>query len=343
VVPIAAIAVVGLLAVPAVGTKPKTQSTSPESSSITVPITSVSAQLGPLNYVNQAGFFKKYGLDVTTPVINSAGITAAFSAGRPQIANLNVNDVLVLAAGGVGVTMIGCTTVQVPFQIYTKKEISKPADLEGKTVGVSTIGSITQISAELFLDKHGLKPADVQFIATGSVANSLAALEAGRVDAAVMSFPAHGTAAQDSSLHKLGDAPSRPSSTVVLSSWAKTNRNTILAYLRAYADGWASYNTNQRAALPTLAKFLNLNLDDATQAATVKQGYEVYKAPAVAPPAPCQLADATSYLKFLTPEQRAVLNRPKSLFDNEYVDALRQEGFYAKMKKKYGAVPGLPA
>jgi NitT/TauT family transport system substrate-binding protein len=337
-----AVGILALVAAPASGAKGQTQSTSPESPSLTVPITSVSAQLGALNYVNQAGFFKKYGLDVTAPVVNSSGITAAFAAGRPQIANLNMNDVLVLAAGGVGVTMVGCTDVQVPFQVYAKKDILKPADLKGKTIGVSTIGSGSQISAELFLDKYGLKPTDVQFVATGSIPNVLTALQAGRVDAGIMSFPAYGTAAQDPNLRKVGDAPVPPSSTVVLSSWAKTNRNTILAYLRAYAEGWAAYNTNEQAALPTLAKFLNLSLDDPTQAATVKQGFDTYKAPALAPPRPCQLSDTTAYLKFLTPEQRAVLNRPKTLFDNQYATALSTEGFYAKLKKKYGAVPGLP-
>jgi NitT/TauT family transport system substrate-binding protein len=342
VAPLAAIAIVGLLAVPAVGAKAKTQSTSPESSSVIVPITSVSAQLGPLNYVNQAGFFKKYGLSATTPVLNSAAITAAFAGGQPQIAGLNMNDTLVLAAGGVDMTVIGCTHPQVPFQIYGTKDIARPADLKGKTIAVSSLGSVTQISALIFLEKYGLKPTDASFIGAGSVPNALAALQAGRVDAAVLSFPSYGTASQDSELHKIGDAPSPPTTTVVLSSWAKNNKNTIKAYLRAFTDGWASYNTNERAALPTLAKLLNLNLDDATQAATVKQGYAVYKAPGTQPPSDCQLSDATGYLKFLTPEQRAVLNRPKSLFNNDYVNALRQEGFYAKIKKKYGAVPGLP-
>jgi NitT/TauT family transport system substrate-binding protein len=239
-VPILAISALGLLGAPAVGAKGQTQSTSPESSSIVSPITSVSAQLGPTNYVNQAGFYKKYGLDVTAPVTNAAQITAAFAGGSPEIASLNMNDTLVLAAAGVGVTVIGCVHSQVPFQIYATKDILKPADLKGKTIGVSTLGSITQIAAFLFLDKYGLKPTDVQFAAAGSVPNVLAALQAGRVDAGVMSFPAYGTAAQDPNLRKVGDAPTPPTATIVLSSWAKSNRNTILAYLRAFTEGWAS-------------------------------------------------------------------------------------------------------
>jgi ABC-type nitrate/sulfonate/bicarbonate transport system substrate-binding protein len=319
------------------------QDTKPESSSVLIPISAVSAQAGPTYYVGAAGFYSKYGLDATQPIVNSAQVTASFESGTPEIANAGMDQVLTLAAAGVPVTIIGCTMPQVPFQIYASKSITKPTDLKGKTIGVTAIGSTTQISAEQYLAKHGLAPSDVQFVGVGSVPNVLAALQAGRIDAGILSYPSYGVAAQDSDLRKVGDAASVANATIVPSSWAKKNRNTILAYLRAFTEGWASYNTNETAALPVLAKFLNLNLDDPTQAATVKAGYDTYRAPGVEPPAHCDASAATSILKFLTPEQRAILNRPKTLFDNQYTQALSAEGFYAKMRKKYGDVPGLPA
>jgi NitT/TauT family transport system substrate-binding protein len=339
-------ATLGLLAATApdaAAAKKATQDTKPESSSVLVPIQAVSAQVGATYYVGQAGFYKKYGLDATQPIVNPAQVNASLAAGAPAIATAGMDAVLTLAAAGVPITVVGCQNSQVPFQIYGAKSITKPADLKGKTFGVSTIGSVSQLSTELYLDKHGLAPSDVQFVALGSVPNVLAALQSGRIDAGILSYPSYGTASQDSSLRKIGDAPSVASATVVLSSWAKKNRNTILAYLRAFTDGWASYNTNEAAALPVLAKFLNLNLDDPTQAAMVKAGYDTYKAPGVPPPGRCDVSVATSILKFLTPQQRAVLNRPKTLFDNEYIQALSTDGFYAKMRKKYGDVPGLPS
>jgi len=70
------------------------------------------------------------------------------------------------------------------------KPIEKIADLAGRNVGVSSPGSSTHLMVNHLLVKAGLKPTDVSAIGIGMAAGAVAAMEAGKVDAAVMAEPA---------------------------------------------------------------------------------------------------------------------------------------------------------
>jgi len=59
-------------------------------------------------------------------------------------------------------------------------------DLKGRTVGVSTPGSSTHQLLNFLLVRDGISPADVSTVSVGMSASSVAALEHGTVDAAVL-------------------------------------------------------------------------------------------------------------------------------------------------------------
>jgi len=65
-------------------------------------------------------------------------------------------------------------------------KIHSIADLKGHRVGVSSPGSPTQWFLNYLLVSHGLKPEDVSAIAIGTAATSVASVEHGQVDAAVL-------------------------------------------------------------------------------------------------------------------------------------------------------------
>ena len=91
-----------------------------------------------------------------------------------------------------------------------------------------------------------------------------------------------------------------------------------------------------------LAKLLRLNLDDPTQGATVREGYQLYHA-SFTPPHQCTKSSFDEFLPYLTPEQQAALNKSAKFIDNSYLEELETSGFYAKLTKKYGAFPGIPS
>jgi NitT/TauT family transport system substrate-binding protein len=70
------------------------------------------------------------------------------------------------------------------------KKISSPKDLAGLNVGVSAPGSSTHMLLNHLLLKDGLKASDVSAIGIGMAAGAVAAMESGKVDAAIMAEPA---------------------------------------------------------------------------------------------------------------------------------------------------------
>jgi ABC-type taurine transport system substrate-binding protein len=225
--------------------------------------------------------------------------------------------------------------------MWAKSDIKTAKDLKGKTIGVSGLTSSLGIATLQYLTANNMTASDVSIVPLGSVPNLVAALTSGRLDASLLSYPFYQTAAASGGLHKLGDAPAPPSVFVVSSDWAKTNHNTIIAYLKGNTEGLVAYATDRTAALPVLAKLLRLNLDDATQGATVREGYQLYHA-SFTPLHACTKSSFDAFVPYLTPEQQATLDKPGKFLDNSYLQEIAASDFYTKLTKKYGAFPGLP-
>ena len=170
----------------------------------------------------------------------------------------------------------------------------------------------------------------------------VAALTSGRIDAGLLSYPFYQTASASSGLHKLADAPSSPNVYLADAEWAKSNRNTITAYLKGNTEALVAYAADRAGALPVLAKLLRLNLDDPTQGATVREGYQLYHA-SFTPPHQCTKSSFDEFLPYLTTEQQVALNKSAKFIDNSYLEELETSGFYTKLTKKYGAFPGIPS
>jgi ABC-type nitrate/sulfonate/bicarbonate transport system substrate-binding protein len=71
------------------------------------------------------------------------------------------------------------------------------AELTGKIIGITAVGSSTDTLARVLISKSGLTPdKDVALFGTGTTANILTALKAGTVDAGVLSPPFNAMAKQ---------------------------------------------------------------------------------------------------------------------------------------------------
>jgi NitT/TauT family transport system substrate-binding protein len=70
------------------------------------------------------------------------------------------------------------------------KDIKSVKDLKGKAVGVSAPGSSTDFFLKYLLAKNGMNPSDTSVVGIGLAATAVAAMEHGKVQAAVMLDPA---------------------------------------------------------------------------------------------------------------------------------------------------------
>jgi ABC-type nitrate/sulfonate/bicarbonate transport system substrate-binding protein len=143
----------------------------------------------PLNIGIEKGIFAKNGLDVQMSVLEgSAKLHQAMLAGALDIGLGAGTDLAFLVKGSpetaVGAIMLGAGIYG--LVIGPDSKIHGVADLKGKKIGVSTIGSLTQWLVLRLVQQQGWQRDDVTIVTVGSdsVAQT-AALETHQIDAAM--------------------------------------------------------------------------------------------------------------------------------------------------------------
>lgn len=128
-----------------------------------------------------------------------------------------------------------------------RNKIESVADLKGAVVGVSSPGSSTSLFLRYLLQRSGVKVEDVSESGIGMAAGAIAAMERGKVDAAVMADPAlsllEGRAGKlkvladtrtEDGVEQAFGAREYPAAVLYSSAdWLEKNRNTAGALARA--------------------------------------------------------------------------------------------------------------
>ncbi|HKT19020.1 MAG TPA: ABC transporter substrate-binding protein [Stellaceae bacterium] len=143
----------------------------------------------PLALGIERGTFAKNGLDVQVVDLGGASkIYQAMIAGSIDMSLAAGTDIPFIMKGvpETGVGAIAITPALLGIVVPWNSPIHSLADLKGKKVGFSTVGSLTQWVAFAAVHKAGLTPNDITGVTDGSTtAPQIAALETGQVDAQV--------------------------------------------------------------------------------------------------------------------------------------------------------------
>lgn len=151
--------------------------------------------------------------------------------------------------------------------LYVSPEIKEIADLKGEKIAITSLGGAISESVLRVLEEEGLNTAsDVEMIATGTLANSLAALQAGQVAAAVVSSPLD-LMARKAGFQKLfavsdyiQDSPVGLGTSV---QQLEKEREKFLRLVDATYDAIAYVRENKDVAVDWLASHYSLSREDA--------------------------------------------------------------------------------
>jgi putative hydroxymethylpyrimidine transport system substrate-binding protein len=138
------------------------------------------------------GFFEEQGIELTIREPSSTSdAPSLIEAGRADLALMDINDYGIARERGADLAAIAAI-VQRPLASViarNRNEIRTPADLEGKTVGVTGVPSDDAV-LDTVLASAGLPPDAVERLDIGF--NAVSALAAGRIDAATAFWNAEG-------------------------------------------------------------------------------------------------------------------------------------------------------
>ena len=219
----------------------------------------------------RSGSFEKYGLKVL-PIF--------MRGGREAVQALISHDVTVLQQGSAGVILawaqgakdlvvIGATGNKLDYVFVSSPAIKKPADLKGKKIAISQLGASTDFIARLALRQLGLNEKDVVLLGLGAQGERWAALAGGHVDASVFQPPVTMRARKaglpvwvDFSKNDYEFVVAGP---VTLRSFIKSDRETVMNFMRGLADGMDFYRDekNKDAVHKYLGEFYkSSNIDE---------------------------------------------------------------------------------
>jgi NitT/TauT family transport system substrate-binding protein len=235
---------------------------------IMVAYSSISGNNAPLWVTQEKGFFKKYGLDVQAVLIESGSTSAqSLIAGDVTFAHMAGAAIMQSNLRGADAVMIAGVINTLTFQLYTDKSISRPDHFKGKTVGVTRFGSSTDFAMRYALEKYGLDPnKDVTILQLGNVPALLSAMEAGKIQGAMLSAPTTLRAKKLgypmlADLQMLG-LEYQHTGIATTKSLIKSKPELVRDFMRAYVEGIHYAKTHRRETLEILAKYLRTDDKD---------------------------------------------------------------------------------
>lgn len=245
----------------------------------------LSAGIGTLWLTQEEGYFKKHGLDSNLIYIRG-GSTAvqALLSGEIQFGHLSPAPMLTAWAQGADFVWIGTTTHQMVFTLIVDTSIVKGPDLKGKKIGITRIGSASDLALRTALEQFGLGPKDVTMIALGGIPEILAAMRAGAVNGGILSPPTS-TAAREMGYRPLLHIPDLGreftfSGIAAKRSFVQSQPEIARAYMASLTDGAKVYKEDGRAALQVLRKYLR------AEDRILEGGYKEYSGAISSPPYP---------------------------------------------------------
>ncbi|HET9916841.1 MAG TPA: ABC transporter substrate-binding protein [Candidatus Binatia bacterium] len=245
--------------------------------------TAVTGAQSGMFMAQQEGLFKKNGLDVELIHIasSSRGIQAIL-AGEIAFSFMDGSNAAQANLKGANLAMVAGATNRQVFSLMANAEFKRIADLRGKKIGITRVGSSTHTSALYALGSAGLKPADYQILPLLEVPNIYTALAAGQIDAGVMSPPTNARAKRSGFVELMNIAKEGPEFVSVAvgtsRTYIKANEDIVRRVVRAYAEGVQVFKSNKAAALRMIQKQLKVS-DPEIQEDTYNQFREYLEYP----------------------------------------------------------------
>jgi NitT/TauT family transport system substrate-binding protein len=281
-----------------------------------------------------AGLFKKHGLDAEVIFFRGGQMaTQALVAGDPPI--VNIGTVVQAGLQGHDVVLIASSESTYNYSVVARPGIAKVEQLKGKRLGVSGFGSASHNAALILSKKFNLEPnKDVAVVVAGPTMERLAAVDAGRIDATILT-PSEMPRARKQGLVEVYDMLDlgievQGNGFATSRSFIRSNREIALSALKGYVEALFYIPRNREETRRITAKYMRT-----TDADVLDATYDWFVKRVSKKPYP-----TLKGIQYLLDEVASKLPNAKSVKPEQFVDLsllqqLEREGFFAEMAKRY--------
>jgi len=285
-------------------------------------------------FTKEAKIFEKYGLDVDPVAVAGSGIASkALISGSVLISPIATPTVMTAVLAGSDMVILAHTMPGVIQSLMVRPEIKRDEDLKGKTIGVTTFGSLTDFLVKYLARQKGLNPdKDFALLQIGTDSDRFVALQQGRIQGATLSHP-NFIFAQRAGFHVLWDFfrdVDYPWSEIATTrTQIKQDRDLVMRYMRAHLEGIARFKQEPDLAKKVIKKMLRLDDDSLAQ-----ESWELFAKHRIAAPYPNIKGMKTSYEYVAATRPDVYKHKPEEFIDSSFVEELDKSGFIKKLYEK---------
>ena len=208
----------------------------------------------------EAGIFKKYGLDVSVIYVAGAQAITTLVSGDAHIVQGSGAAAALSRLSGSDAITIATTINVIPMSLVTTPDIATPQDLKGKTFGVSRFGSLTDLGLRKAVAEYGLDPnKDIKMIQTGGVPEILLFMQQGVIKGGLISSPTLEKAKEFGyrEMMNLSEVKFRYPGTALVTtdSFIRSRPQTLNRFLKATLEGIKYAKANPDFTVRILGKY----------------------------------------------------------------------------------------
>jgi len=285
-------------------------------------------------FTKEAKLFEKHGLDADAVVMQGSGIASrALVAGSVVISPITTPAVMSAVLAGSDMVILAHTMPGVIQSLVVRPDIKRTEDLKGKTIGVTTFGSLGDFLVRHLARQKGLNPdKDFALRQIGADPERLIALRQGSIHGATLSHPSF-ILAQRFGFHVLWDFFKEieyPWSEIATTrAQIKQDRDLVMRYMRAHIEGIAMFKKEPDLAKKVIKKMLRLDDDSLAQ-----ESWELFAKHRIAAPYPNIKGMKTSYEYVALTRPDVWKHKPEEFVDTSFVEELDKSGFIKKLYEK---------
>ena len=159
--------------------------------------------------------------------------------------------------------MVGCFINTLPYELVVHESVKSAEDLRGKSIGISRVGSASDVAARALIKALGLEPIkDLPIIQVGGSSERAAAFRAGKI----VGFPSppgiiklakgmpHRVLINTADFQKRFDFPFICATTA--KSYLASHRDTVKRVLMALIEATHFFKTRKEASKKIVAKYM---------------------------------------------------------------------------------------
>ena len=286
----------------------------------------------PWIVAKEFSIFEKNGLDLDMVYVGaSAVIVQSMLSGSSNIAGFGGPAVITNVLRGGDIIQVAAMAPYFTQSLFVRPDIRDLRSLQGKKIGITRFGSVTDFALRTILERHNLKQVNV--LQMGGFPEAVAGLSRGAIDGAVFSPPHNFRMLKEGfrelvsrkDLRALGSG-FLTQGIVARRSFAATHREVIVRLIKSTVEGTKYAFTHEDLTKRIIGKYLRITDED-----LLRQSYlyvlDTFAREPFVPESVMQAMVQRMVEVNMIDLKSAQATPISAYFDNSYVAELKQSGF----------------